>query len=207
MDISELAGSSLLLFVLLNPFLMSVYLMDLIQDLSAGTFFRVLVRGALVSFFVFLFFSYAGESAFTLLGGRFASFLFFGGVVFLLIGIRFVFMGSEAIREIRGKADYIEGSIALPFMIGPGTVSASVLVGTQNNLLWSAVSIFTSLFFAVVSLFILKIFFDLVRERYATFMERYIDIVGRIGSLLIGTIAVDMIFQALELWIDPRFFR
>lgn len=36
---------------------------------------------------------------------------------------------------LRGKAEHLAGSVAMPFMIGPGTVNASVIIGTKHNLL------------------------------------------------------------------------
>jgi hypothetical protein len=53
------------LFALLNPFLMSIYLIDLIMDLGMGECVRVLARGALISGFVYSMFAWGGETLFT----------------------------------------------------------------------------------------------------------------------------------------------
>ena len=44
-----------------------------------------------------------------------------------------VMVGSKAMSELRGSPDHFSGSIALPFLIGLGTVSASVLVGSRRS--------------------------------------------------------------------------
>jgi small neutral amino acid transporter SnatA (MarC family) len=44
----SLADSATLLLVLLNPFALSVYLLDLIRTLDPGTFLRVAMRAALI---------------------------------------------------------------------------------------------------------------------------------------------------------------
>src|SRR3970282_1531496 len=94
-------ASFLLLFALLNPFLMSVYLMDLITDLPRPMFVRVLARGALISAAVFALFAWSGDALFSdVLHVRFASFQVFGGLIFLLIGARFVFTGAGGMRGI-----------------------------------------------------------------------------------------------------------
>ena len=49
MTLEPHVSSALLLFALLNPFLMSIYLLDLITDLPRAVFVRVLARGALIS--------------------------------------------------------------------------------------------------------------------------------------------------------------
>lgn len=92
---------SLALFlVLFNPFLMSIYLLDLIQDLDLRTFLRVLARAAMISGTVFLLFAWGGESIFThVLQVEFSAFLIFGGVVIFLIALQMLFSGSEAIKK------------------------------------------------------------------------------------------------------------
>jgi small neutral amino acid transporter SnatA (MarC family) len=170
-------SSALLLFALLNPFLMSVYLLDLITDLPGATFVRVLARGALISAVVF------------------------GGVIFLLIGVRFVFSGADAMRGIRGQPEHVAGSIAMPFMIGPGTVSASVVVGARLPLADAVIVIFATLAAAVVLVAAIKLAHDYLKERNARVVDRYIEIVGRVSALLIGTFAVEMIFEGLGTWL------
>ena len=203
MLINEIVEAGLLLFVLLNPFLLSIYLLDLIEGLEGVKFRRVLVRGALISTVVFVLFAWAGDAIFSrVLQVRFAAFLMFGGIVFLIVAIRYVMVGSEAIRSLRGSPEHLAGSIAMPFMIGPGTVSASVVAGSRLPILWAVVAIVGAMAATVVGVFLLKAIHDLVKEHHAKLVDRYIDIVGRLSALVIGTLAVEMILQALERWLD-----
>lgn len=198
---AEFYKSTLLLFVLLNPFLMSIYLLDLIQDLTFPRFNATLLRASLISSLVFSILALWGDDFFSdILGVRYASFLIFGGIIFLVIGLRFVFQGSEAIRKMRGDAKHLSGSIALPFMIGPGTVNASILIGAKLPMLFSIISILSAMTISYVSLLLLKYLLDYISHKSSVLVERYIDIVGRISALLIGTIAIDMCMQGIELW-------
>ena len=193
--------SAALLAVLLNPFLMSIYLLDLIEGLDARTFRSALVRGALIATVVFCLFAVGGDSVFRdLLNVRFASFLIFGGILFLLIALRFIQLGPQALSELRGDPEHIAGSIAMPFMVGPGTVSASVLIGARQPLPWALVAIVLAMATTVVGLLALKWLHARVKRRSAALVDRYIDVVGRASALLIGTIAVDMILSGIELW-------
>jgi multiple antibiotic resistance protein len=202
MDTDAFLDSFLLLFVLLNPFLMSIYLLDLIEQLDAATFRRALVRGVLISFVAFTMFAWAGDTIFSrVLHVRFAAFLIFGGLVFLVIGIRYVLVGSEALRGLRGQPEHVSGSIAMPFMIGPGTVSASVLAGSYQPVLFATLSIAAALLLTFVTVLAIKWVHDSVKRRNERLIERYIDIVGRISALVIGTIAVDMILRGIDLWL------
>jgi len=194
--------STTLLFVLLNPFLMTIYLLDLIERLDGATFRSVLVRGSAISACVFAVFALAGAAIFQdVLQVRFASFLVFGGIVFLIIGIRFVFDGPEAVTRVRGPAEHLAGSIAMPFMIGPATVSASVLAGAHLSAPLAVLSIVAALAAAVAGILLLKTLYDHVHQRNERLVSRYIDIVGRISALVVGTIAMDMILSGLEMWL------
>ena len=142
LDISLFFRSLTLLVVLLNPFLMSVYLLDLIERLDNEAFSSVLVRGAGVATLVFWGFAVGGDAIFSqLLQVRFASFLIFGGVLFVIIGLQFAQSGSEALTKLRGKPQHFAGSIAVPFMVGPATVSASVITGARLPLVWALAAI------------------------------------------------------------------
>jgi multiple antibiotic resistance protein len=196
--------SSLLLFLaLLNPFMMSVYLIDLITDLPRALFVRVLARGALISGAVFFLFAWSGDAFFRdVLHVRFASFQVFGGLIFLLIGARFVFSGADAMRAMRGQPEHIAGSIAMPFMIGPGTVSASVVVGARLPLSHAIGVIFLTLALTVGLVAAIKLAHDFLKERNARLIDRYMEIVGRISALLIGTFAVEMMFEGVGAWLQ-----
>jgi small neutral amino acid transporter SnatA (MarC family) len=196
-------ASFLLLFALLNPFLMSVYLLDLITDLPREMFVKVLARGALVSALVFSLFAWTGDAIFSdVLHVRFASFQVFGGIIFLAIGVRFVFSGADAMRTMRGQPEHIAGSIAMPFMIGPGTVSASVVVGARLPVADAVMVIFATLAATVALVAAIKLAHDYLMERNARVVDRYIEIVGRISALLIGTFAVEMIFEGVGTWLE-----
>jgi multiple antibiotic resistance protein len=197
---------SLALFlVLFNPFLMSIYLLDLIQDLDHRTFLRVLLRATVISGVVFLLFAWGGERIFTnILQVRFESFLIFGGVVIFIIALQMMFTGSDAIKRMRGgDPAHLSGSIAMPFMIGPGTISASVVTGNILPYDGAAAAIVLSLALTVAMLVGLKQAFDMIKVRNLDLLGRYIDIAGRAGALLTGTIGVQMIMQGIRGMMAP----
>mgnify|MGYP002040789180 FL=1 len=144
-------------------------------------------------------FAWGGEAFFRdYLQVRFASFQIFGGIVFLLIGLRYVFSGAAAIESLRDNPTAMAGSIAMPIMIGPGTVSAAVVIGTRLPLGGAAVVIIGTLILTVSILVAMKVAHDKLKERHAAMTDRYIDLVGRMSALLIGTIAIDMILTGLQ---------
>src|SRR5262245_35201811 len=120
--IRALVESGTLLLVLLNPFALSAYLIELIRALDLRTFTRVVTRAALISGTVFALFALSGTAFFErVLRVRFAAFQIFGGILFLVIAVRFVVSGGKALEGLRGETPgHLAGAVAMPFMIGPG---------------------------------------------------------------------------------------
>ncbi|MBK5648900.1 MAG: MarC family protein, partial [Acinetobacter sp.] len=128
---------------------------------------------------------------------RFESFQIFGGLIFLVIGYRYVFQGAETIGEMRGAPEHLAGTIAMPFMIGPGTISAAVVTGVSVPFTGAMAVIALTLILTCSILILMKFGHDHLRYKHAKYIDRYFDIVGRLSALLIGTIAVDMIVNGV----------
>ncbi len=200
---AEFFRSSALLLVLLNPFLVIIYLIDVIQKLDRGHFTKTLVRAALIASTVFCCFALLGDAIFSrIIQAEFASFQIFGGLVFMLIGFQFVFRGPTAIEILRGESEQLAGAIAMPVFIGPGTISASVVIGERHDPLTACVIVVTSVTIAILLIFLLKELHDYVRPRREPIVQRYIEITGRIAALFVGTIAIEMIMQGVQKWLE-----
>lgn len=195
--------SAALLFVLLNPFLVILYLVDMVENLGRRQFAGVLVRAGLIASVVFCCFAILGDAIFTrFVQAEFASFQIFGGVVFLLIGLQFVFHGPAAIEILRGKSEHLAGAVAMPVMIGPGTISASVVIGKRLDPLDACAAVISAVFAFVVLIIALKALHDFVRPRSEILVQKYIEIAGRIMALFVGTVSIEMIMQGIRTWAE-----
>ncbi|QNX86595.1 MarC family protein [Acinetobacter seifertii] len=200
---SPFIGTFILFFSLLNPFLMSIYMIGLIRHTETKVFNKALIQGGFIAYVVFLLFAWGGEAIFNrYLNVRFESFLIFGGLIFLVIGYRYVFQGADTIGEMRGAPEHLAGTVAMPFMIGPGTISAAVVTGMSMSLVEAAIVIALVLILSCSVLIAMKFSHDHLRYSHAKYIDRYFDIVGRLAALLIGTIAVDMIVNGVTRLID-----
>lgn len=198
---SEFFKSTGLLLVMLNPFLLIVYLTGIVQKLDQLQFTRVLVRAGLIAGAVFCFFAILGDAVFVrFMHVEFASFQIFGGIVFLLIGLQFVFRGPTAITILQGESRHLAGAVAMPVFIGPGSISASVVIGKREDPLTACVVVITAMLICVATLALLKKLHDVVLPRREALVQRYIEIAGRVTALIVGTIAVDMIMRGLSTW-------
>ena len=197
----ELIRSSALLLVLLNPFLLIIYLIDVVQKLEQKQFSRVLIRAGLIATAAFCFFAVLGDTVFSrVIHAEFASFQIFGGVIFLIIGIQFVFRGPTAIEMLRGDSEHLAGAIAMPILIGPGTISASVIIGKRHDVLPACATVLVAVFASVLIMIGLKVLHDYVRPKREPLIERYIEIAGRITALFVGTVSIEMIMQGIRVW-------
>lgn len=177
---------------------MSIYMLGLIRNLEFKVFAKALIQGALIALGVFVLFAWGGEAIFNdFLQVRFESFQIFGGIIFLVIGYRYVFEGADTIGVTRGAPEHVAGAIAMPFMIGPGTISAAVVTGVQLSLLSAVMVIGATLFLSCSILILMKFAHDNLRAKHSKYIDRYVDIVGRLSALLVGTIAIDMIITGV----------
>ncbi len=194
--------SFLLIFVLLNPFIMSVYLLSLIKEVPIKQFASLIIRAGIISFVVFFLFAWLGEKIFdSVLQVRFMAFMIFGGVTFLIIGVRLILGIGPPMSSLNPHSSEVAGAIAMPFIVGPGTISASVIAGTQMGLAYSSLAILMGLVAALGSIIIFKWAHDFVQSRSEKYMERYVEIAGRITALFTGSFAVDMILRGIERWL------
>jgi multiple antibiotic resistance protein len=176
---NEFIKSTTFLLMLLNPFLVIVYLIDVVQKLDKKQFNRVLLHAGLLSAAVFCVFAILGDAVFAeILQAQFASFQIFGGIIFLLIGTQFVFQGPAAIEILRGESKHIAGAIAMPVLIGPGTISASVVVGKRLEPLAACSAVIISVILCLVTIALLKSLHDYVRPRKETLIERYMKLLA-----------------------------
>jgi small neutral amino acid transporter SnatA (MarC family) len=194
--------STVLLIVILNPFALSIYLIDMLRQHSTGTVLGIMLRACAISGAVFVTFALVGNGIFQdVLQARFASFQIFGGILFLVIALRFMVGGGQALITLRGTPGHVAGAVAMPFMIGPGTVSAAMLAGTRLRPALATLSILAALAFTTFTLVALKVLFDRVRATRESLVERYAEVTGRVAALVIGTIACEMILQGVESWL------
>lgn len=196
-------NTTLLMLILLNPFLLVLYLLDLIEDLDHRSFCLVLLRAGAISVGAFLSFLVLGDAVFsTLLQARFASFQIFGGIVFLLIGIRFVFAGTQAFHGLRGDPKHVAGSVAMPIMIGPGTLGASIIAGQRLGVGLGSLAVLVAVLVSVGTIMVLKALHDYVKPRHEELIQRYVEVAGRVAALVIGTFSIEMIMRGVKAWME-----
>jgi len=199
---SEHFKSAVLLFTLLNPFLILIYLVEMVKELAIKPFAQIVINAGLVASVVYSLFAILGDAIFgDIVQAEFASFQIFGGVILFIIGLQFVFRGPMSMTMLKSKSGYSVGAVAMPVLIGPGTISASLVIGKRHDQLEAIAVIFSSVALAIIVVIVLKSLHDFVLPRNEPLINRYIEITGRISALYVGTVAVEMIMKGLGAWI------
>lgn len=196
------AKSVLLIFILLNPFILSVYLEQILKVLSLREFSRQMIRAGVISLVVFLLFAWGGEAVFqNVMQVSFAAFLVFGGIIFLVVGIRLILGAKHPIQALDPESGEVSGAIAMPFIVGPGTISAAVFAGSELGMTQASMAIAAGLGLAIGAMLIIKWLHDYVRTRNERLVTRYTEVAGRVTALFTGTFAIELIFTGMERWL------
>ena len=90
----------------------------------------------------------------------------------------------------------------LPILIGPGTISASVIIGKRHDVIPACCVVLAAVLVATIIMVGLKALHDYVRPRREPLIHRYIEIAGRITALFVGTVSVDMIMRGIRAWAE-----
>jgi len=202
----QITAAILPFLAILNPFALCLYLVGVMDDLEPREFVKVLGPASMVSLAVFCVFAIGGEFPVEgLLGLDPASLRVFGGAIFFVVGYNYVTKGFRATELLRGSLDELPSAIALPFMIGAGTITQAMLIGRTNSAS-VAIAVLAS---GVALSFVVVIGFMLVRHhlkgRHQRVFNRSTNILSRINGLMIGAISTQMVvYGARALWQNAK---
>ena len=85
--------------------------------------------------------------------------------------------------------------------LNAAAVSASLIIGKRHDQLEAVAVIFVGVVLAIMAVIALKSLHDFVLPRREPLVNRYIEIIGRISALYVGTVAVEMIMKGLGTWV------
>lgn len=202
---SSMIFNSLLPFLaILNPFALCLYLTGVMDDLEPRTFVKVLFWASFISLVVFWIFAIVGERLLVdFLSVRTEALRIFGGIIFFIVAYNYVTKGYRAAEMLRGNLEELPSAIALPFMIGAGTITQAILLGEKHGPYLSMFLLFIGLLISFLIVAIFKLVRDRLKRAKEKVFERYVNILSRINGLLIGAISTEMVISGIkELWVQ-----
>lgn len=186
------------LLVLINPFAQVLYMWEVMQAMTWRQFNGTYFRASVLSFGVFAFFALTGDFLFTqVFHVQMDAFEIFGGLIILLIALRYFTDGAGANLLFRGDASDLAPSISLPYMVGPGTIWVSVVIGREANPLLALGGIAAVM---LANFLLLAGAHRLVAElegRKETMAGKYFAILMRTNALFVGAVSVEMIVSGI----------
>jgi len=188
------------ILVMLNPFALFLYLEPIRKDLTHKSFMLVIFKATLISLFICLVFFLSGDFIFRrVFQIEFESFRIFGGIIIFSYAYFFIVNGQRALIMIKENLDDLASEIALPFMVGAGTISLSILLSQKHSLLIGATSLFIIFAINFLVLFAMKKFRDSIDgKKFKTAFDKNMEVLLRLNGFFIGAIGINMVLTGIE---------
>ena len=183
---------------LLNPFALFIYLLPLKKEVGLRNFLYILARASLISYVIFTAFALFGVGIFNLLQINFEAFRIFGGLVLISFALVFIIQGKKSMVTTKGELSQIAAEVALPFLVGVGTITVSILIGESMNHLMAATTIFIVLainYAAVAALALLR--FSL-RPRLREVFDQNAEIIVRLNGFIVGAFGANLLLEGVK---------
>jgi len=171
--------------VIMNPFTSLVYLLGISRDFTPDEKARAINSATFIAGATLVAFLLLGPIILSLLGVSMSSFQVAGGIVLLVISIRFM-LGNRLSASDQGSKDSRIMIIGVPLITGPGVLTTTmIMVGSYGYL--------QSLAGALAALSIVWLTLKLSDRIGRLLGERGLEISSRIMGLLLAAIAVEFL--------------
>lgn len=198
--INELFSAIVAFLAFMNPFALFLYLSPVMKELNRKRFASVLLRASLISFGVYLFFLLSGEWLFAhIFQINFESFRIFGGVVVFSLAYLYIIKGKGAIIHVKENLDDLASEIALPFMVGAGSISLSILLGSNFSKslgVTALIIIMASIYAIILSLQWLRD--SIKKKKFRVAFDKSMSILLRLNAFFMGAIGIDMVITGIK---------
>lgn len=184
---------------LINPFALFFYLLPLKEERGLNDFIKIVLRACVITFLVYSVFALFGVQIFTdLLGINFDSFRIFGGLVLLGFALSSIVGGRKSVIATKGEMNELATQIALPFMVGAGSITMSILIGRELGNAAAVLSIGSVLALSFAIVITLALIRTSLTPTYKSGMDRMLEIVVRLNGFFVGSVGVDIIIGGIE---------
>lgn len=186
--------------VMLNPFALFLYLEPVRKDLTFKNFSRVIIKATIISFFICLVFFFTGDLIFTkVFHIDFESFRIFGGIIIFSFAYFFIVRGQKALIIIKENLDDLASEIALPFMVGAGTISLSILLSQKHSFLTGAILLVIIFVINLMTLIALTKFRNSIEtKKLKTAFDKNMEVLLRLNGFFIGAIGINMVLTGIN---------
>ena len=203
MTISSMLNYFVSLFMICSPLTAIPVFLTLSRGRSVSERrYTAFITGLSVCLILFLS-TWVGEPLLSFLSIRIASFQCGGGIVLFLLALSMLNAEVSPMRqkeeEVVKKPTFAIVPLAIPLMAGPGAISAAIVASSNSpalfdKVLLSVVAIILGVVTTILLLFSVQI------EKYLG--PTGLNIVARIGGLILAALAIEIIFNGIECFIQ-----
>jgi multiple antibiotic resistance protein len=187
----ELALTFVPLFVAMDPVGNLPIFLALTQEGTATHRKKTANLATLTAFGVGLLFVAVGKAIFSLLGIEVTDFLMAGGIILLILAIRYLITGKAVeIGDVSGSETIGVVPLGTPLVVGPAVLAALLLLMGQHHIA------------VILSSFVLNLIIQWVLFRQATRIVAFlrqtgVSAISKVIMLLLAAIAVKMIREGI----------
>jgi len=192
------------LLIMLNPFALFLYLEPVRKDLNHKQFLTVIFKATLISLTICYVFFFSGEFLFRkVFLIDFESFRIFGGIIIFSYAYFFIVKGQRALIMIKENLDDLASEIALPFMVGAGTISITIIASYRHTKLVGVLILLTAYVINFLAIFLLNKMRDsLEGKKLKTAYDKNMEVLLRLNGFFIGAIGVNMVLTGIKNMFD-----
>ncbi|MFW6351499.1 MAG: MarC family protein, partial [Bacteroidota bacterium] len=111
----------------------------------------------------------------------------------------FIVKGQKALIMIKENLDDLASEIALPFMVGAGTISLSILLSRSHTLWIGTLSLIIIFSINFLVLYLLKKFRDSIEgKKFRTAFDKNMEVLLRLNGFFIGAIGINMVLTGIN---------
>lgn len=184
--------------ILLNPFALFVYVLPILKEQGVGKFSSVMLRASLISGVIYILFALSGQAIFSALGVSFEAFRVFGGIVLVSFALSFILQGKQSMITTRGELSKIAAEVALPFIVGAGTITLSIIIGEALEPSAAVFAISAVMMINYLAIMWLGMFRQSLNDKLKTVFDKNSEILLRINGFIVGAYGVNLIFEGLN---------
>jgi len=183
--------------ILLNPFALFIYLLPIKKDRGFPAFANILFRASIISAAIYLAFAFFGEAIFRSLYIQFEAFRIFGGIVLISFALSFILQGKQSMIATRGELSKIAAEVALPFIVGAGTITQSILIGEVMDNVTALITVTLVMIINFSIIMGLAYARHLLKEPLKIVLDKNAEILLRINGFIVGAYGVDLIITGI----------
>ena len=175
-----------------------MYLLPIKRELGFKALISVLLRASLISGVIYSLFAIFGEAIFDALEVDFEAFRVFGGVVLVSFALSFILQGKESMIQTRGEFSRIAAEVALPFIVGAGTITLSILLGEALDpvLGVGVIAMVMATNFIIISL--LAFIRKNLKYKLQVVFDKNAEIILRVNGFIVGAYGIDLVATGIK---------